>query len=283
MKVKNRSHPVTRITVRAIDAAIFATAIRAKTRSSGNYVMPLKKKHVRILVICVVLCAGLTAGILFLRTCGSNEDISDGIPSPPVNTFTFFDIGPRTRLTEAVREELKSLLGKYGVETKTTIDLTLPGVTNFPEAFPRLQGLHQTFNYLPRQRIEHDTLRLTYRYARKKNVPFDRIRLVFSERHLTPLFISLYSKRDGADFIETIQRKYGSPETIGRSDSPERTLYWQKKDALLIISIVKNRIGFNEYNFGIYYLDNLTALADAEKKAREKAEREKEKTGELAF
>lgn len=246
--------------------------------------MPLKSKRALILVVCAVVCAGLTTGgILFFRGCGPDGTIPPAIPENPTDTFTFFNIGPRTRLTKAVRDQLESLLGKYGVETKTTIDLTLPGVGKFPETFPRLQALHQLLNYLPRQRVEHDTLQLTYRYAREKNVPFDRIRLVFSEQRLTPLFFSLYSKRDGAEFIETIQNKYGPPQIIGRESGPEQTLFWRKKDALLIISIVKNRSGYNEYNFGIYYLDNLTALADAEKKAREQAEKEKEKTGELAF
>ena len=245
--------------------------------------MPLKKKHVWILVVCALLCAGLTGGLFFFRACGSDERAPAGIPENSADTFTFFEIGPRTKLTESVREGLESLLGNCGVETRTTIDLTLPGVDDFAGTFPRLETLHRMFNYLPRQRVEHDTLRLTYRYARRKNVPFDRIRLVFSGRHSTPLFFSLYSKRDGADFVETIRRKYGPPQTIGRDDSPERTLYWQKEDALLIISITRNRIGFDEYNFGIYYLDNLTALADAEKEAREKAAREKEKTGEMAF
>ena len=245
--------------------------------------MPLKKKHALILVVCIVLCVGLTGGVLLLRTDGSDGHTPAAIPENATDTFTFFNIGPRTQLTKAVREQLEALLGNEGVETKTTINLTLPGIDNFPEMFPRLQVLHQLLNYLPRQRVEHDTLELTYRYARKKNVPFDRIRLVFSGQHLTPLFFRLYSKRDGADFIDSIQRKYGLPQTIGLKNSPERTLYWRKENALLIISIMKNRIGFNEYNFGIYYLDNLTALADAEKNAREQAEREKEKTGELAF
>jgi len=244
--------------------------------------MPLKKKHVLILVVCVVLCAGL-AGVLLHRTGGSDADTPAAIPENPTDSFTFFEIGPRTQLTKVVREQLEALLGNYGVETRTTIDLTLPGIDNFPDAFPRLQVLHQLLNYLPRQRVEHDTLQLTYRYARKKNVPFDLIRLVFSGRSLTPLFFRLYSKRDGAEFIEMIQRKYGPPQTIGPENGPARTLYWQKEDALLIISVAKNRIGFNEYHFGIYYLNNLTALTDAEKKAREQAEREKEKTGELAF
>lgn len=245
--------------------------------------MPLKTKHVLILVVCVVLCAGLIGGVLFLRTGGSDANAPALIQENPTDAFTFFNIGPGTQLTKAVREHLEALLGNDGFETKTTIDLTLPGIDNFPEMFPRLQALHQLLNYLPRQRVEHDTLQLTYQYARKKNVPFDRIRLVFSDQHMTPLFFSLYSKRDGADFIETIQRKHGLPQTIGSENGPERTLYWRKKDALLIISIMKNRIGFNEYNFGIYYLDNLTALADTEKKARERTEREIEETRALAF
>lgn len=245
--------------------------------------MSLKKKHVLIVVVCIVLCIVLIGSVLFIRSCGSDPDVPPIPPDIERDTFTFFDIGPHTQLTKAVREKLKTRLGKYGVETQTTIDLVLPGVVNFSKEFPRLHGLNQLLNYLPRQRVEHDTLQLTYRYARKKNVPFDRVRLIFSERHLTPLFFHLYSKRDGADFIHKIEQKHGPPQTIGMENNPAQTLYWQKENALLVISIVKNRIGFNEYNFGIYYLDKLTALADAEKKIREQAEREKEKTGELAF
>jgi hypothetical protein len=169
------------------------------------------------------------------------------------------------------------------VETRTTIDLTMGDIEDFAGQFPRLHALHQALNNLPRQRVEHDTVRLTYRYARRQNVPFDRIRLVFSGQTKTPLFFSLYSKRDGADFIESIQNKHGEPQIIGDESTAARTLYWQKENELMIIVITRNRTGYNEYNFGIYYLDNLTALADTEKAAREAEEREKGKTGELAF
>jgi hypothetical protein len=233
----------------------------------------------------VAVTAGffLLAGVLlFLVGCKGKEDPAGNIEDQS-HTFTFFGLGPSTGFSNDLRDNLRELLGNGGVETRTTIDLTMGGVEDFSVHFPRLQELHDALNYLPRQRLEHDTVQLTYRYARQQSVPFDRIQLVFSGERKTPLFFSLYSKRDGADFIESIRKKHGEPRTIGDDGAAGRTLFWRKDNAILLISVTRNRIGFNEYNFGIYYLDNLAALVDAEKAEREAAEREKEKTGELAF
>jgi hypothetical protein len=245
--------------------------------------MALTSKRVLIPTAAAIICIGLVAGILYVLSGGENERMPARELENQAGTFTFFGLGPATKLSNELRDELESLLGDGGVETRTTIDLTMDDVADFATHFPRLQALHQALNYLPRQRIEHDTVQLTYRYARRQNVPFDRIRLVFSGERETPLFFSLYSKRDGADFIASIQKKHGAPVTIGEEGATPRTLYWRKDNALFIISITRNRIGFNEYNFGIYYLDNLSALAETERIAREAEEREKEKTGELAF
>jgi hypothetical protein len=247
--------------------------------------MTLKTKPVLILVpvAAVLLCAGLIGSVVYHRSQKTDEKPSASLPESSPEAFTFFNIGPTTQLTNEIQSYLKDHLGDCGVETKTTIDLKLPDIENYAALFPRLSALNQALNYLPRQRVEHDTLRLTYRYAREKDVPFDVIRLVFSRKQRTPLFFNLYSKRDGAEFIGSIRRKYGVPQTIGQENSPEHALYWRKENALLIISIAKNRIGFNEYHFGIYYLDNIAALAEAEKREREQAEKEKEKTGGLAF
>jgi hypothetical protein len=250
---------------------------------TGIDIMALTSKRILIPAAVAVICIGLAAGVLYFLSGDENGNMPAREPENLTDTFTFFGLGPSTRLTSEIRDTLEGLLGNGGIETRTTIDLTMGDVADFAANFPRLQSLHQSLNYLPRQRIEHDTIQLTYRYARRQNVPFDRIRLVFWGEQRTPLFFSLYSKRDGADFIESIQKKHGEPVIIGDKAAIPRTLYWQKENALLIISANRNRIGFNEYDFGIYYLDNLTALAETEKMAREAAEREKEKTGELAF
>ena len=244
--------------------------------------MTAKSKY--FIYAAVVAALAVLIGVFFyLRATGPNREAPAG-PSPaPSDAFTFFDLGPGTELTKTLRSHLNNIFGRGAVETRTIINLTLSGVENFGEYFPGLQALHESFNYLPRQRVEHDTVQLTYHYARKQNIPFDRIRLVFSGKLRTPLFFSLYSKRDGADFIDTIVKKHGEPRMIGAENAGVRTLYWEKDDALLVISITRNRTGYNEYNFGIYYLDNLAALAETERRAREAAEREKGKTGELAF
>ena len=245
--------------------------------------MTLTSKRVPVLIAVVVICIGLVGVSLYFLSDGGGNKTPAPEAENQTNTFTFFGLGPSTKFSDALRRKLDNLLGDGGVETQTTIDLAMDDVENFSAHFPRLQALHEALNYLPRQRVEHDTIQLTYRYARRQSVPFDRIRLVFSGERKTPLFFSLYSKRDGADFIESIRKKHGPPKTIGDANTSARTLYWEKKNAILIISISRNRTGYNEYNFGIYYLDNLTALADREKQAREAAEREKEKTGDLAF
>jgi hypothetical protein len=242
--------------------------------------MVLTSKRV-LIPVALVIGIGIVAGILYFLSNG--EKTPDQEWENRADTFTFFGLGPSTKISGELRDRLETLLGDGSVETRTTIDLTMGDVEDFVSHFPRLQALHEALNHLPRHRVEHDTIQLTYRYARRQNVPFDRISLVFSGESETPLFFSLYSKRDGADFIETIKTKHGDPVIIGGGEADARALYWQKEDALLIISITRNRIGFDEYNFGIYYLDNLAALAETERLAREAAEREKEKSGELAF
>ncbi len=230
----------------------------------------------------VLIIIGLAGGFLLFRK-GPVKKAPALTAKNQGDSFTFFGLGPETKLSDALRDKLHNLLGDGSVETRTTIDLTLEGVQDFASHFQTLQELNQSLNYRSRQRVEHDTVQLTYRYARKQNVPFDRIRLVFWGDRGVPLFFSLYSKSDGADFIDTIRKKHGAPQVIGDENAAAHTLYWRKENALLIISVAPNRIGVMEYNFGIYYLDNLTALVQTEEKAREAAKKEKGKSGELAF
>jgi hypothetical protein len=233
-----------------------------------------------------VLC--IIAVILFLwissdsyRKSAAPPAGSDVVAGP--ESFTFFDLTARSPFSDTLRSTLKEKLGPDAYETRTVIDLELHEKGFLAENFPDLDALNRRLNYLPGERVEHNTVQLTYRYARHENTPFEFVRILFAGPAGPPLFIKIQAKREGAGVLESIRAKYGPPGTRQWADGSGKSYFWEQKGDLLIISETKNRIGVPTYAFGFYFINNIKALLEKEQAARLQRREDTEKTGQTAF
>jgi hypothetical protein len=202
---------------------------------------------------------------------------------PDTSSFTFFNIGRNTVYTDAVRDDLQRQLGNDAIERRSILDLSI----NFPgflEAnFPLLAELNRRLNYPPGERVEHDTVKLMYRYARKKDVPFDYVAVVFSGDTRKPLLIRIHFQRDEADVVGTLKNKYGKPKIIEWNEGNGRSLFWSLDNDLLIVSLVPDQFGRPEYQVLIYFVDNIQTLVKMEETARTERKQDQMRTGSKAF
>ena len=219
-----------------------------------------------------------------LVSCGDNHESAEkSAPLPDMQSFTFFDLGKTSLLTKGVRSDLRGKLGRDAIERRSILDLEINYRGFLKRYFPDLAVLNEKLNYPPGERVEHKTVKLMYRYARKKNVPFDLVELVFSDYTKTPLFFKINFKADEANTVETLREKYGAPEVITWGEENGKSMFWQKSGDVLIISLIPNQFGSRDHQIVIYFMANLKQLIDMERKEKELRERQRSKTGKEAF
>ena len=182
---------------------------RKKTRAFQNLFIGL-----------IGLFATLVAG------CSGEEQ---AVPQSPIQTegFAFFDVGAMTPYTEALRERLKKSLGSDAIAYRNTINLEVNGESFLEKHFPDLYQLNLRLNSPPGERVEHNTVKLMYRYSRNENLPFSYVELVFSNQTERPLFIHIYARKDISDVLRTLEDKFGQPvriDTAARRDRPGHVL-----------------------------------------------------------
>ena len=223
-------------------------------------------------------------GVLGVLALGcSNEKPASKTKTDPPQGFTFFDLGANSKYSRSVRDNLGEKLGSDSVSQKNTIDLSIHDQGFLEKHFPALADLNRQLNRSAGQRVEHNTTKLMYRYARAKNTPFLYVELFFSDTTLKPLLFRIEAGPDGNAIMETIRKKYGSPKEFQWEQKEGRTQYWEEGDNVFIVSSYKNRRDIPEYLFCIYYVDNLKEML-TEEEARRKAEDVRiRKAGESAF
>ena len=133
------------------------------------------------------------------------------------------------------------------------------------------------------QRVEHDTTKLVYRYARKQNTPFTYVELFFSDDSRKPLLFRITAGPEGAAIVDTILKKYGPPQEFEWGQREGRTLFWEKGRDVFAVSSFRNHLDDLEYLFCIYFVDNLEEMLRVEE-ARRLAEKGRiRKAGKSAF
>ena len=219
-----------------------------------------------------------------LVSCSDNQDSADQPPrSPDTGSFTFFDLAETTKLTNGVRSELSSKLGRDAIERRSILDLEINYAGFLKKYFPELEVLNQILNSPPGERVEHNTVKLMYRYAQKKNVPFNLVELIFSDYTKAPVLFKINFKVDEANTVETLQEKYGPPQVIDWKEDDGRSMFWKKNGDFLIASRIPDRFGHISHQIVIYYIGNLKKLIDTEIKEKEEQEQQRVKTGKRAF
>jgi hypothetical protein len=219
-----------------------------------------------------------------LISCSDKNEPAEKAALPAdTESFTFFDIGRTTKFSDQIRDDLEEKLGRDAIERRDVLDLEINYQGFIKKYFPPLDDLNQQLNFPPRERVEHNTVKLMYRYAQKQNVPFDYVELVFSDYTKTPIMFKIHFKKDEANIIETLKKKYGNPKIIDWKENNGQSMYWEKDNDFLIASLVPDQFGHHEYQINIYYVDNLKKLIDTERKEKEEKERQRVKTGKTAF
>jgi hypothetical protein len=241
--------------------------------------MKLQKKATTLSTACIIfICT-------FLMACSDGQEPSQTGAGQDTSeeSFTFFDLGAHTKLTGHIRKELEEKLGSDAIAHRNIIDLEINYRGFLKKYFPDLNRLNRRLNYPPGERVEHNTVKLMYRYARKKNVPFEYVELVFSDYTNKPLFFRIHFRKDDANIVETLKIKYGQPQVIDWKEENGSSMYWKKNMDYLVVSLVPDQFGNHEYQIVIYFVKNLINLVDTEQKAEVKREEKRVESGKSAF
>lgn len=217
-------------------------------------------------------------------SCGDKQETAPPQPSPEhSDSFTFFDIGENTIISGKVREGLNKILGDDAIEPRNIIDLEINYEGFLKEYFEDLDKLNKKLNSPLGERVEHNTVKLMYRYMQNKNNSFEYVELVYSEYTRRPVLIKIHFKKDGLNTIETLKQKYGAPESIKWGGETSKSLYWKKNNDLLILSFVPDQFGRPKCQIIIYFKNALEKLLKDEQKEKEKTRRERSNSGKTAF
>jgi len=238
----------------------------------------LLHKSIRLWITIII------SSLPILVSCSDNQDSADKSSQPTdTESFTFFDLGKTNKLTKGVRRDLNDKLGRDAIERRSILDLEINYRGFLKRYLPELDVLNQELNSPPGERVEHNTVKLMYRYAQKNNVPFNLVELVFSDYTKTPVLFKINFKTDEADTVKALQDKYGLPEVVNWNENNGKSMFWKKGGDLLIVSRIPDRFGNINHQIVIYYIDNLKLLIDTEKKEKDAQEQQRVKTGEKAF
>lgn len=229
------------------------------------------KSHILIPAV-IILLLGFFGFYVFFK-----KDITEtvmGNDSQSEEGFTFFRVGPHSRFSGNLRDELRKTLGSDAIETRTTINLEIHFPGFIRQHFPQIHQFNQKLNENANQRIEHNTTRLTYRYIPDRIKAFNYVELLFSNYSQLPLYCKIRGKDEVSDILDVLTSKYGEPEKIDWGRPEEFSLYWEYQGDVLIFSNVLDKAGNHEFQIMIYYVGNLEDLII--KEAQEKAAQEKE-------
>ena len=229
--------------------------------------------------------AAIPFGVLLLvfLACGDGGESPDRSAPAGPESFTFFDVGRNSRFSEQLRKDLSQKLGNDAIERRSIIDLEGPHKGFLAAHLPELEVLNRRLNHPPGERVEHDVIRLMYRYARQKNAPFDYVELIFDGQSRTPLVFRIRFKADEAGLIEALRAKHGPPQTIDWGAENGQSLIWRKEQDVLMVSLEPDSFGGINHRVTIYFTENLNRWVESEQTLKDKKSKEKSPAGKTPF
>jgi hypothetical protein len=220
---------------------------------------------------------------MFLSCGEKKEPAKDQRAQAQSDGFTFFDLGKDSKLSKSIRSDLRQRLGRDAIEGRGIIDLEINYYGFLDQYFSSLNELNRALNYPLGERIEHNIVKLMFRYARKENLPFDYVELVFSNYSQRPLLFRINFKKDEANIVQTLKSKYGEPRPIDWKNKGGQSMYWNKNNDILIVSLVPDQFGNPEYQIRIFFVENIKALLTTESAEKEKQKSKRARSGKTAF
>lgn len=210
-----------------------------------------------------------------LPGCGRDSPSSPADSSGP-ESFTFFEVGAQTVLTDSVRDRLRAQLGRPGVSRRNVLDLAIRSPGFLSEYFPGLADLHRKLNGTSGARVEHDTVRLDFRYMDRDATPFDRVQMTFDEETGKPLLVRIETRRDGEAVAAAVAEAHGPPRIIDVGQGIQQSRVWTREGDVLVFSVDEAAAGIPEYRIAIFYVNGLRRLVEREA-ARREARRARER------
>ena len=122
-----------------------------------------------------------------------------------------------------------------------------------------------------------------YRYARKRNVPFEYVEILFSNYSKHPILISIQFKDDALGTVDRLKARYGPAREINWGRDSGKTLFWESQQDYLLVSMVPDQFGVNEHRITIYFGANLQQLIETEQAQQLRSSEEQTKSGKSAF
>lgn len=217
---------------------------------------------------------------LFVAGCGNSER---EVQPSKAGGFTFLEMGSDTVYSKALRSKLKEVLDSGAIITQTPIDLNLMAPGFLADYFPELDTLNQQFNRAGEARVEHDTILLYHRHARRKAQPFDVVELLFNRTTGQPLYFKIKTDVAGEELVDAMQAKHGDPTIAELNDRSGKIFSWQHQDDRLVMVRELDRRNNVKFHIGIYYVAHLNGLLKSELEEIEKERAARRKAGEKAF
>jgi hypothetical protein len=236
----------------------------------------------------LLIIAGIIFVILFISVISvlfrqeiPSSGRRDGLN--PEDAFTFFGVGPNTKINKSLRDELRNTLGSDAIETRTTINLEILYPGFIQEYFQDIYQLNQKLNENPRQRIEHNTIKIMFRYIPDRIRPFNYVELLFSNYSQKPLYGKIRAKNDGIEILDLLRTRYGVPDKIDWGKPEEWSFFWKNHGDILIFSNKPDKFGNPEYFLTIYYVNNIEDFIEKEEQEKRVQDEEAKKRLKRAF
>ncbi|MEW6670606.1 MAG: hypothetical protein AB1427_02830 [Thermodesulfobacteriota bacterium] len=243
---------------------------------------PIPAKTIKTAAIVVgLLLSAVIVTIFFRHAEQTSQPSSPSISTTSAKGFAFLDLYADSILTDKVRNRLAETLGSEAVENHTVLDLEMHYPGFLEKHFPELNELNKQLNFEGgrRIRIEHNTIKLIYRFS----TTFHYVELFFSNDTRKPLLFRIKAKRDGMDYLTTLRQKYGDPQTVTWQDQKGKSLFWNLDKDVLILSLFSDQYRQPQFEIMICHVANIETLLTAEKKESPQGKTEKTEAGRKLF
>ncbi len=89
-----------------------------------------------------------------LISCGDNQESGKTIPvTAKPESFTFFELGTNTQLTEQIRQQLGDKLGNEAIERRGILNLNTIYEGFIEKNLPQINELNRKINFPPGERV----------------------------------------------------------------------------------------------------------------------------------